>query len=118
MQAKIIAALTIVAAIVSLESPVRAQSLSAPTVNEESYKITSDSLEGIGTRTAEDDFMKFFEGGNINRPSNNNQTNKSPSEELHFNRSILLPSTSIFLQPAAQSTDGNNGLEVQLDLGS
>ncbi|AFY41733.1 hypothetical protein [Nostoc sp. PCC 7107] len=118
MQAKIIATLTVVAAIVSLTNSVCAQSLSAPTVNEESYKITSDSLEGIGTRTAESDFMKFFEGGNINRTSNNNQTNKSPSDGLHFNRAVLLPSTSIFLQPAAQSTDGNNGLEVQLDLGS
>lgn len=118
MKAKIIAALAIVAAIVSLENPVRAQSSVAPRINEEGYKITSDSLEGIATRTAEDDFMKFFEGGNINRTSNNSQTKKSPSDELHFNRSILLPSTVIFLQPAAQSTDGNNGLEVQLDLGS
>ncbi|MCC5636483.1 hypothetical protein LC593_11540 [Nostoc sp. CHAB 5844] len=117
MKAKIIAALTIVAAIVSLENPVRAQSLAAPSINQQGYKITSDSLEGIGTRTAEDDFMKFFEGGNINRTSNNNQTSKSSSDGLRFNRTISLPSNSIFLQPAL-STNGNDGLEVQLDLGS
>ncbi|MBU7584388.1 MAG: hypothetical protein KAF91_15975 [Nostoc sp. TH1S01] len=116
MKAKIIAAVTVIAAIVSLESPVRAQSLAAPNVTEESYKITSDSLEGIGKRTAEDDFMKFFEGAK-NHTSNNNQTHKSSSEGLRFNRAISLPSNSIFLQPAL-STNGNDGLEVQLDLGS
>lgn len=117
MNAKIIVALTIVAAIVSLENPVRAQSLAAPSANEESYTITGDSLEGIGTRTATDDFMKFFEGENINSTSNNSQSNKLPSDGLHYNRSILLPSTSILLQPAL-STNGNDGLQVQLDLGS
>ncbi|MBD2486450.1 hypothetical protein [Aulosira sp. FACHB-615] len=118
MKAQIIAALSVVAAIVSLESPVRAQSLAAPDVSQENYKVTSDSLEGIGTRTAEDDFMKFFEGGEINRTSNNTQTKKSPADGLRFNRAIALPDNSIFLLPAAQSTDGNNGLELQVDLGS
>ncbi|MBD2495028.1 hypothetical protein [Nostoc sp. FACHB-280] len=118
MKAQIIAALTVFAAIVSLESPVHAQSLPASNTSEENYKVTSDSLEGIGTRTAENDFMKFFEGREINRTSNNNQTNKSPADGLRFNRAIALPDNPIFLQPAAQSTDGNNGLELQLDLGS
>lgn len=117
MKAKIIAALVFIAAVVSLENPVRAQSSNAPSVNEESHTITSDSLEGIGTRTAQDDFMKFFEGGNINSTSNNNQRNKISSDGLHFNRSVLLPSTSIFLKPAL-STNGNDGLTVELDLGS
>lgn len=117
MKAQIIAALTIVAAIVSLKSPVHAQSLDIPSANEASYKTTSDSLEGIGKRTAEDDFMKFFEGVNISSNSNNNRTNKLSSDGLYLNRSILLPRTSIFLEPAL-STNGNDGLEVQLDLGS
>ncbi len=117
MKAKIIAALTLVAAIVSLENPVRAQSLAAPRLNEESYKITSDGLEGIGTRTATDDFMKFFERGNITLSTKNNQTNKPPSAGLDFNRSTLLPINYIFLEPAV-STNGNDGLHVQFDLGN
>ncbi|MBE9005995.1 hypothetical protein IQ259_13280 [Fortiea sp. LEGE XX443] len=117
MKAKIIAALTIVAAVVSLETPVHAQSLADPNVKRENHKITGDSLEGIGTRTAQDDFMKFFEGENINSIANNNQRNKLPSDGLHFNRSTLLPSTSVFFQPSL-STDGNDGLQLQLDLGS
>ncbi|EKF03202.1 MULTISPECIES: hypothetical protein [unclassified Tolypothrix] len=45
-------------------------------------------------------------------------TKKAPADGLRFNRAIALPDSPIFLQPAAQSTDGNNVLELQLDLGS
>ena len=116
MKAKMIVALTIVASIATLESLVRAQPLSVPIVKEES-NITIDNLEGVGTRTAQDDFMKFFEGGNITMTTSNSQQTKLPIDGLDFNRSTLLPSASLFLQPAL-STNGNDGLEVQVDVGN
>src|SRR5690242_849115 len=103
MKANITAALAIVAAVVSLELPVVAQSTNAPSVNQQSYTNTSDSLEGIGDRTAQEDFKKFFEGGNITNTSNNNQRGKLPSNGLRLNQSLPLPSTPILLQPV-QST--------------
>jgi hypothetical protein len=115
MKAKITAALAIVAAVVSLENPVVAQSTTAPSVNRANYTITSDSLEGIGDRTAQEDFTKFFEGGKSGNISNNNPRNKLPSNGLRLNQSLSLPSTPILLQPA-QSTDSNDGVQVQLDL--
>jgi hypothetical protein len=115
MNPKIIAALAILAAIVSLGSSVRAHSPVAPSVNGEDYTITGDSLEGIDTRTAEDDFKKFFEGTTADSLSTNGAGNNQISNRLRLNQSISLPSTPIFLQPA-QSTDGNDGVQVQLDL--
>jgi len=117
MKAQITAALAIVAAVVSLEIPVVAQSTNAPSINRENYTITGDSLEGIGNRTAQEDYKKFFEGGNLTNLSNTNQQEKLPSNGLRLNQSISLPSTPILLQPA-QSTDSNDGVQVQLDLGS
>ncbi|MBD2440106.1 hypothetical protein [Nostoc sp. FACHB-110] len=117
MKAQITAALIIVAAVASLELPVNAQSTTTPSVNGQNYKVTSDSLEGIGDRTAQEDFKKFFEGGSITNISNNNQPVKSQSNNLRLNQSLSLPSTPIYLEPA-QSTDTNDGLQVQLDLGS
>jgi hypothetical protein len=115
MKAKITAALVIVAAVVSLEIPVVAQSTNAPSVNRENYIMKSDSLDGISDRTAQEDFNKFFEGGYVTNISNNNQRTKLPSNRLRLNQSLSLPSTPILLQPA-QSTDSNDGVQVQLDL--
>lgn len=116
MKAKIVTVLTIMAAFASLESPVRAQSPEATNLNTESYKLTGDALEGVGNRTAQDDFTIFFDSKNSGSiPSNNEQTNTVP--QLRLNQTILLPETPILLQPAAQSADGNDGVQVQLDLG-
>ncbi|MEA5506781.1 hypothetical protein VB735_27515 [Halotia wernerae UHCC 0503] len=117
MNAKIIAALAIMAAFASLGSPVRAQSPEAPAVNTENYQLTGDSLEGVGTRTAQDDFTKFFDGTNSGSRSINNGENNITPDGFRLNEPISLPDTQIILQPA-QSMNGNDGVQVQLDLGN
>ncbi|MBH8573449.1 hypothetical protein I8752_10565 [Nostocaceae cyanobacterium CENA369] len=117
MNAKIVTALTIVAAFATLETPVRAQLPEVNSLNPQSYKLTGDSLEGVGNRTAQDDFTKFFNSKNsVSIPSNNEQKNTAPSK-LRLNQTISSPETQILLQPAAQSSNGNDGVQVQLDLG-
>ncbi|AFZ23760.1 hypothetical protein Cylst_1476 [Cylindrospermum stagnale PCC 7417] len=109
MNHKITAALSIMAALTALESSVFAQS-PEPQPNLENFTLSGDSLIGIDDRSAQRDFGKFFE--QQNRGSDN-----TTSEQLPLNESISLPSTPIFLQPA-QSTNGNDGLQLQLDLGN
>ncbi len=117
MNAKIIAALVVMAAFTSLESPVRAQSTETPVLNPENYQLTGDSLEGVGTRTAQDDFTKFFDGQSSGSTSTNNAENNTTQDGFRLNEAISLPDTQIILQPA-QSMDGNDGVQVQLDLGN
>ncbi|RCJ33506.1 hypothetical protein A6770_17755 [Nostoc minutum NIES-26] len=117
MNAKIVTALTIMAAFATLGSPVRAQSPEVTNLNTQSYKLTGDALEGVGNRTAQDDFTKFFDNKNsASIPSNNEQKNTTPGS-LRLNQTISLPETPILLQPASQSANGNDGVQVQLDLG-
>ncbi|YAF95258.1 MAG: hypothetical protein AB3A66_22240 [Nodularia sp. CChRGM 3473] len=117
MNAKNISALAIVVAFASLGSPVHAQSPEAPNLILESFTLTGDSLEGISTRTAQDDFVNFFNGNNSAGLSNNSEINNNTLGGLRLNESISLPNTQILLQPA-QSVDGNDGVQVQLDLGN
>ncbi len=116
MNAKIIAALAIMAAFTSLESSVHAQLSEAPALNAENYQLTGDSLEGVGTRTAQDDFTKFFDGTNSKSRSINDVENNITPNGLRLNEAISFPDTQIILQPA-QSMNGNDGVQVQLDLG-
>lgn len=117
MNAKIVTILTIMAAFASLGCPVHAQTPEAASLNTETYKLTGDSLEGVGNRTAQEDFTRFFDSKNsTSNPGNNQQQNTTPSR-LRLNQTISLPDTPILLQPAAQSGNGNDGVQVQLDLG-
>lgn len=113
MNNKITAALAIMAALASLESSVSAQ---LPKPTPENVTLTGDSLVGIDNRSAQQDFGKFFDQQNSSSPSSNNTGNNATSELRPYNESISLPDTPIFLQPA-QSGNGNDGLQVQLDLG-
>ncbi|MBH8552309.1 hypothetical protein I8751_07965 [Nostocaceae cyanobacterium CENA357] len=117
MNAKIIAALAIMAAFASLGSPVRAQSPETPVLNTENYQLTGDSLEGVGTRTAQDDFTKFFNGQNSGSRSINKGENNTLLDGFRLNEAISLPENPIILQPI-QSMNGNDGVQVQLDLGN
>ncbi|MBH8564772.1 hypothetical protein I8748_21740 [Nostoc sp. CENA67] len=118
MNAKIVTVLTIMVASVSLGYPVRAQSPEAATnLNTETYKLTGDSLEGVGHRTAQEDFTKFFDSKNSISISNDNEQKNTTPGRLRLNQTISLPETPILLQPAAQSVNGNDGVQVQLDLG-
>ncbi|WP_138502046.1 hypothetical protein [Nostoc sp. PA-18-2419] len=114
MNTKIIAFLEITAVVACLGSRVDAQS-SVSSSNPEQYTRTGDSLVGINNRTAKDDFASFFEQTNPSTISNNNQVNQKTPTKIRFNESLSQPDTSVFLEPA-QSVNGNDGLQVQLDI--
>ncbi|MDF5737993.1 MULTISPECIES: hypothetical protein [unclassified Nostoc] len=114
MSTKIIALLAITAAFASLGSQVYAQS-PASSLNQRQYRLTGDSLVGIDHRTAQNDFKSFFEQTNPASISNNNRSNNKTPAKIHFNESLSLPDTSVFLTPA-QSGNDNDGLQVQLDI--
>ncbi|MHC5596313.1 MAG: hypothetical protein ACYTXC_10210 [Nostoc sp.] len=114
MKTKIIAFLGITAAFASLGSQVYAQ-LPTSISNPGQYRLTGDSLVGINNRTAQNDFRRFFEQPNPARISNNNRTDNKAPVKIHFNESLSLPDTSVFLAPAQSGID-NDGLQVQLDI--
>jgi hypothetical protein len=116
MKTKIIAPLLIVAAYLSLESPVAGQSPATSTLNAKDYSLTGDSLVGIDQRNAQEDFNKFFEQ-NPQPISNHNEGQDRNSPELPYQESLSSPNTSVFFVPA-QSFNGNDGSQVQLDLGN
>jgi hypothetical protein len=101
--------LGISAALFGFQNPVAAQS--PPQVK------SGDSLTGIDNRDAQADFNNFF---GITNPSNNSTSNnnqKQPTKPVGYSETLTLPNTPILLQPA-QSFNGNDGVQVQLDLRS
>ncbi|MBD2533871.1 hypothetical protein H6G97_31715 [Nostoc flagelliforme FACHB-838] len=114
MNAKLIAFLGIAAAFVSIESQVYAQSPTSSRIPGQ-YRLTGDSLVGIDNKTAQDDFISFFEQPNPVSIPNNRRDNKTPVK-IRFNESLSQPDTSVFLAPAQSGSD-NDGLQVQLDIG-
>jgi hypothetical protein len=112
MEARIIPALAITLSIASLVNPVRAQTPVQPNSNTQDYQLTGDSLEGIGKRSAQDDFSQFF---NTNTVSNDRKANQTQNV-LRFNQSISVPETPVLLQPAQQYETDNEALQLQLDL--
>ena len=108
MKTKISVILTIVAAVFGVNSAVYAQSIEQ--VNQRNFTLKSDSLVDINDRRAENDFSRFFNQQNNQGTENNN------SEELPLSESITIPATLIFLQPANQNLNENDGLQLQLDL--
>jgi hypothetical protein len=113
MKARIIPVLAITLSIASVASPVRAQIPAQPNSNTPEYQLTGDSLEGIGNRSAQNDFSQFF---NTNTSINDRENNQIESR-LRLNRSISLPNTPtpVILQPAQQS-ETDDALQLQLDL--
>jgi len=109
MKTKIIAFLGITAAFATLGSHVYAQ-LPASSLNRGQYRLTGNSLVGVDNRTSQNDFKSFFEQTNPASISNNRTRAK-----IHFNESLSLPDTSVFLTPA-QSVNENDGFQVQLDI--
>ncbi|MBW4564807.1 MAG: hypothetical protein KME32_27520 [Mojavia pulchra JT2-VF2] len=116
MNTKIVALFAITAAFISLESPAQAQSSEASSANTENISITGDSLTGINNRNAQQDFASFFEQKDpISVPSSNQQINRT-SQQLQLQQSISAPDSNVFFVPS-QSFNGNDGAQVQLDLG-
>lgn len=114
MKAKITAALTVIATLVGVDNAVYAQSAVKP--QPENFTLSGHSLVNIDYRSAEEDFRKFFQQDNPNLISNNQGDENTVSQELPLSESISASTNSIFLQPATQSINGNDGLQVQLDL--
>ncbi|MBW4633706.1 MAG: hypothetical protein KME30_17955 [Iphinoe sp. HA4291-MV1] len=125
MNSKIFVALAIVAAIAGLESKVQAQSTVAQNSKAEDYTIQGNSLVGIDSRTAEDDFPKFFAGQN----SPNNVSRKNfgesipPADVLQLGdqvelrrREPLRTPNNVFFPQGDESFYSNDGVQVQLDL--
>ncbi|MEH2180457.1 hypothetical protein [Nostoc sp.] len=114
MNAKIIAFLGITAAFASLGSQVCAQS-PVSNSNPGQYRLTGASLVGIDQKTAQDDFISFFEQTNPASISNNNRRDNKAPAPIRFNESLSQPDNSVFLTPAQSGSD-NDGLQVQLDI--
>jgi hypothetical protein len=112
MKARIIPILAMSLSIASLVTPIRAQTPVQPNPNTQEYQLTGDSLEGIGKRSAQDDFSQFF---NSNTVSDDRKTNQTQNV-LRFNQSILIQDEPVILQPAQQSENDNDALQLQLDL--
>ncbi|WP_438892918.1 hypothetical protein [Anabaena sp. WFMT] len=109
MKAKFPATLTIIAAFFGINSAVYAQSITQPQSG--NWTLSGDSLVNINDRSAENDFGKFFD-----QISKTQAQENTLSEELPLSESISIPSTPIFLQPAYQNLNENDGLQLQLDL--
>ncbi|MFM2064759.1 MAG: hypothetical protein RLZZ507_4430 [Cyanobacteriota bacterium] len=114
MKGKIPASLAIIAVFVAVSSAVYAQSTIQP--QPENFTLTGDSLININNRSAQNDFVKFFEQQNGEPLSNNQSGENTVSTELPLSESISIPYTPIFLQPASQNLNENDGLQLQLDL--
>ncbi|WP_234301140.1 hypothetical protein [Sphaerospermopsis aphanizomenoides] len=114
MNAKITATFAIIAALVGVNSTVYAQSTENPQPG--SFTLSGDSLVNINNRNSENDFGKFFDQQNQGSISNTTGTENTVSTELPLSESITIPSTPIFLQPAYQNLNENDGLQLQLDL--
>lgn len=115
MPAKITITLGIISALFSVDSTVYAQSnLAQPQPG--SFTLSGESLVNIDYRNAENDFGRFFNQQNPGNTSNNRSQQNLIYEELPLRESISIPSNAIFLQPANQTINGNDGLQVQLDV--
>jgi hypothetical protein len=118
MKAIKFAALGIAVAIFAVTIPVQAQSTKTPSSSGETSSVNGSSLIGIDNRTAQDDFSKFFGAINTGSTLSESSTPSNTTTPVRFNETLSLPDTSIFLQPARDSMNGNDGVQVQLDLGS
>jgi hypothetical protein len=112
MRAIIFAVIGITIAFIGLVNPpVQAQSSRTPNSREGASSLSGSSLTGINTRTSQEDFDKFF--GFTNRES---AAPDSSSSLTRYNETLTRPDSPIYLQPAQQSVNGNEGVQVQLDL--
>ncbi|MBD6618305.1 hypothetical protein FNW02_21380 [Komarekiella sp. 'clone 1'] len=114
MNAKIIASFGMILIFASLGNSVYAQS-SESNSNPVQYKTTGNALNGIESKTTQDDFLIFFEPNNLGSNSINNRRNNTTPVKLRVNDSQPLPDSSVFLVPVEAGND-NQGMRLQLDL--
>lgn len=116
MNTKTIASLGIMLIFASFGNSVYAQSPESNS-NTVQYKTTGNSLNGIESKTTQDDFLMFFEPNNLGSNFINNRRDNATPVKLRLNESPSLPDNSVFLVPV-ESGDDNQGVRLQLDLGN
>ena len=106
-----------------LTNQAQAQSPVAPSQDIGQYTLSGDSLSGINNRNAENDFTNFFFSDQFDSVTDGkveeNTTSNADDEGDRFGKvedSLSQTNTAITLQPA-ESFNGNDGLQVELDLG-
>ena len=116
MNTKIIVTLAIALGIGGLNYQAQAQSPLAPST------LSGDSLSGINNRNADNDFTNFFfreQSDSINDMEIGENRNSNLDEERarlrKIEESLSQTSTPIIVQPA-ESFNGNDGVQVQVDL--
>jgi hypothetical protein len=92
-------------AFIGLVKPVQAQSSITPNSREGASSLSGSSLTGVDMRTSQEDFDQFF-----------GFTNPESATLVRYNETINRPDSPVYLQPAQQSINGNEGVQVQLDL--
>ncbi|MGJ5674308.1 MAG: hypothetical protein ACR9NN_11960 [Nostochopsis sp.] len=124
----IFAVFVIAATVTALSSKVQAQSSIS---SQQQYTLSGDSLSGINDRTAENDFARFFDQTQNLAGTTDNNTGKNklvPDQSLRQQinnlvqlRRILKPQSQtttpeLILQPAQSNINGNDGLQLQVDV--
>ncbi len=106
MNAILVAVFGVLAVILGFSKPVLADSTREANTNSGRYTLSGDSLTGIDTVTAEEDFTKFF--------SNEQRPRKDLS---NLNQSLSSREEDVSLEPAEKFIIGNDGLNVQFNDG-
>ena len=106
MNAILIAVFGLLAVILGFSKPALADTAREANTNSGNYTLSGDSLHGIGSINAEEDFTRFF----INE--------KRREKDLsNFNESLSSRQEDVSLEPAEKFTVGNDELKVQFNDG-
>lgn len=115
MNAKLIAVFGVLAVILGFSKPALADSVREANTDS-SYTLSGDSLTGIDTVTAEDDFERFF----LINEQNQQQDLSNLDQSLSLNGSdITLESAErgLAIGDEGLNLEFNDGLKVRFDLG-
>jgi hypothetical protein len=124
MNAKILTAVLVIIASGAYENKVQAQSPPTQNSNTSEVTLSGDSLTGIETRTAQEDYLGFFSQNNSANASRNSVNYMDPTREvwqissdveLQVNRR-LSPPTSPILNPRPDQFDGVDRVEIQVEV--
>ncbi|MEO1377759.1 MAG: hypothetical protein AAFW70_26470 [Cyanobacteria bacterium J06635_10] len=111
LKIKFLATLGIVASLSCIANPVSGQG--SRNIDGKGYTITGDSLTGINQRSSNEDFPTFFTTQTPGAtPVNNVEENTSNGNYLRIGEQY----TPIYLQPGEQNINGNDGLQLKIDL--
>ncbi|MUG93988.1 hypothetical protein F7734_16950 [Scytonema sp. UIC 10036] len=115
-----IVALTAMAATMGIWGAAYGQSLQTPQRTQENYTIKGGSLNGIGNRSAENDYSRFFSDKNSGGISRTN-VEVAPTGVIPLSDRVELrqnerfnPNNTIIPQGGNQPFDNGNAVEVQV----